>query len=168
MSVNIPAHFVQQFTTNVAHLLQIRGGKMRPLVTEGSYKGEGAAAVDQYGAVEMNEITSRFQPMRRVDSAVDRRWVYPIDYSLPQMVDSFDKLRLMIDPQGPLAQAAIQGVGRRMDAVIFGAFFSDARTGRQGGSVEAFSAAHRVPAITGAAANTGLNVDKIIEGIRLL
>lgn len=169
MSVNIPNHFVQQYTTNVAHLLQIQGGKMRGLVTEGTYKGEGGAAVDQFGAVNMNEVVGRFQPMGRVDAVVDRRWIYPVDYSLPQMVDSFDKLRLMIDPQGPLAQAAIKGVGRKMDEVIFGAFYADAKTGKQGGSTEVFNTTtHRVAAAFGAAANTGLNVDKIIEALRLM
>lgn len=169
MTVNIPNHFVEQYTTNVAHLLQIQGGKMRPLVTEGSYKGEGGAAVDQYGAVEMNEVVSRFQPMTRVDAAVDRRWVYPVDYSLPQMVDNFDKLRLMVDPQGALAQAAIKGAGRKMDEVIFDAFFADAKTGKQGGTTTAFNTTdHRVDAAVGAAADTGLNVDKILQAIRLL
>lgn len=169
MTINVPDHFVQQYTTNVAHLLQIQGGKMRSLVTEDSYKGEGGAAVDQFGAVNMNEVVGRFQPMGRVDAVLDRRWVYPVDYSLPQMVDSFDKLRLMIDPQGPLAQAAIKGVGRKMDEVIFDAFFADAKTGKQGGSTETFDTTNdRVDAAIGAAADTGLNVDKIIEGLRLL
>lgn len=169
MSVNIPNHFIEQFTTNVAHLLQIQGGKMRPLVTEASYSGESAVVVDQYGAVEMQEITSRFQPMGRVDAAVDRRWVYPVDYSLPQMVDTFDKLRLMVDPQGPLAQAAIKAAARKMDEIIFDAFFADAKTGKSGGTTEAFDTTnHRVDAAVGAAADSGLNVDKILQGIRIL
>lgn len=169
MSVNIPNHFVEQYTTNVAHLLQIQGNKMRPYATEGSYTGEGGAAVDQFGAVEMQEVTSRFQPMGRVDAAVDRRWVYPTDYSLPQIVDTFDKLRLMIDPQGPLAQAAVKASGRKMDEVIFDAFFADAKTGKQGGTTTSFDTTnHRVDAAIGASADTGLNVDKILRGIRLL
>lgn len=169
MSINIPQHFVEQYTTNVAHLLQIQGGKMRPYVTEGSYKGEGGAAVDQFGAVEMLEVTGRFAPMPRVDAAVNRRWVYPVDYELPQMIDNFDKLRLMIDPQGPLAQAAIKGAARKMDTVIFDAFFADAKTGKNGGSTEAFDTTNdRVDAALGAAGDTGLNVDKIIEGLKLL
>jgi hypothetical protein len=169
MSINIPSHFVEQYTTNVAHLLQIQGNKMRPYVTEGSYSGEGAAVVDQYGAVEMQEVTSRFQPMGRVDAAVDRRWIYPVDYSLPQMVDSFDKLRLMVDPQGPLTQAAVKAAGRKMDEIIFDAFFATAKTGKRGGTDTAFNTTdHRVDAAVGAAADTGLNVDKILEAIRLL
>jgi hypothetical protein len=169
MSVNIPNHFIEQYTTNVAHLLQIQGNKMRPYVTEGSYKGEGAVAVDQFGAVEMQEVTSRFQPMGRVDAAVDRRWLHPVDYDLPQMVDTFDKLRLMIDPQGPLAQAAVKAAGRRIDQIIFDAFFSDAKTGKNGGTTTAFDTTnHRVDAAVGASADTGLNVDKILQAIRLL
>jgi len=169
MSVNIPDHFIQQYTTNVAHLLQIQGGKMRPWVTEDTYEGESAVAVDQFGAVEMQEIVSRFAPMGRVDAAVDRRWVDPIDYSLPQMVDTFDKLRLMIDPQGPLAQAAIKASGRKMDQIIFDAFYAGAKTGKAGGTTTTFDTTnHRVDAAVGAAADTGLNVDKILEAVRLL
>lgn len=169
MSINVPTHFVEQYTTNVAHLLQKQGNKMRPYVTEGSYTGEGGVAVDQFGAVEMLEINSRFAPMGRVDAATDRRWVYPVDYSLPQMVDTFDKLRLMIDPQGPLAQAAVKAAGRKMDEIIFDAFYAAAKTGKAGGTSTAFDTTnHRVDAAVGAAADTGLNVDKIVEGVRLL
>lgn len=169
MTINVPTHFVEQYTTNVAHLLQKQGNKMRPYVTEGSYTGEGGVAVDQFGAVEMLEVNSRFAPMGRVDAATDRRWVYPVDYSLPQMVDTFDKLRLMIDPQGPLAQAAVKAAGRKIDEIIFDAFFGAAKTGKAGGTTTTFDTInHRVDAAVGAAADTGLNVDKILEAVRLL
>lgn len=169
MTVNIPTHFVEQYTTNVAHLLQIQGGKMRPFVMEDTHEGDSAVPVDQYGAVEMQEVVSRFQPMGRVDAPTDRRWVYPTDYSLPQMVDTFDKLRLMVDPQGPLSQAAVKATGRKIDQIIFDAFYADARTGRSGGGTEAFDTTNfRVDAAVGAAADTGLNVDKILQAKRLM
>jgi len=169
MSVNIPNHFVQQYTTNVAHLLQIQGGKMRPLVSEDSHSGEAAVPVDQYGSVEMQEVTTRFGPMPRVDAATDRRWCYPTDYNLPQMVDTFDKLRLMVDPQGPLAQAAVKASGRKIDNIIFDSFYASANTGKSGGTATAFDTTnHRVDAAIGAAADTGLNVDKILRAVRLL
>lgn len=169
MTINVPTHFVEQYTTNVAHLLQKQGNKMRPYVTEGSYTGESGVAVDQYGAVEMLEVVSRFAPMGRVDAATDRVWVYPVDYSLPQMVDTFDKLRMMIDPQGPLAQAAVKAVGRKIDEIIFDAFFAAAKTGKAGGtSVDFDTTNHRVDAAIGAVADTGLNVDKIVRARKLL
>jgi autonomous glycyl radical cofactor GrcA len=69
MTVNIPTHFVEQYTSNVAHLLQIKGGKLRATVNEGTHEGDAAVPLDQYGAVEMQEVTSRFGPMGRVDAA---------------------------------------------------------------------------------------------------
>ena len=169
MSVNIPTHFIQQYTTNVAHLLQIQGGKMRPYVSEDTHEGEAAVPVDQYGSVEMQEVVSRFAPMPRVDAPTDRRWVHPTDYSLPQMVDTFDKLRLMVDPQGPLAQAAIKATGRQTDNIIFDSFYGDAKTGKAGGTTETFDTTnHRVDAALGAATDTGLNVDKILRAVRLM
>jgi len=169
MTINVPTHFVEQFTTNVAHLLQIQGGAMRGLVTEAPYTGDSGVAVDQYGSVEMLEVTSRFAPMGRVDAATDRRWVFPVDYELPQMISTFDKLRMMIDPQSVLAQAAVMASARRFDETIFNAFFADAKTGRSGATTTAFDTTnHRVDAAIGAAADSGLNVDKIIRGRRLL
>lgn len=169
MTVNIPTHFVEQYTANVSHLLQIKGGKLRGTVSEGTHQGDSAVPVDQYGAVEMLEVTSRFAPMGRVDAETDRRWVYPTDYSLPQMVDTFDKLRLMTDPQGPLAQAAIKAAARKIDTIIFDAFFADAKTGRSGGSTDTFDTTNsRVDAAVGAAADTGLNVDKILRAKRIM
>jgi hypothetical protein len=169
MTVNIPTHFVEQYTTNVAHLLQEKGGKLRSTVSEGMHEGDSAVPVDQYGAVEMQEVTARFAPMGRVDAATDRRWVYPVDYSLPQTVDDFDKLRLMIDPMGPLAQAATKAAARKIDTILSDAFFADTNTGRSGGTTESFDTTnHRVDAAVGAAADTGLNVDKILRSKRIM
>lgn len=169
MTVNIPTHFVEQYTTNVAHLLQIKGGKLRPTVMEDTHMGDSAVPVDQYGSVEMQEVVSRFAPMGRVDAPTDRRWVHPTDYSLPQMVDTFDKLRLMVDPQGPLSQAAVKAAARKIDVILRDAFFADAKTGRSGGDTEAFDTTnHRVDAAVGAASDTGLNVDKILRAKRIM
>jgi len=169
MSVNIPTHFVEQYKGNLAHLLQIQGGKFRPYVTEAAYLGEAAAAVDQFGAVEMQEITGRFQSMGRVDIATDRVWIYPVDYSLPQMINTFDKLRLLLDPTDKLTQAALRGVQRQQDLVISDAFFADAKTGKSGGTTTAFDTTnHRVDAAIGAGADTGFNIDKLLAGIEML
>ncbi len=98
MSINIPTHFVQQYSTNIELLLQQKGSKLRNAVTVGSYTGKAASPVDQIGAIETQAVSSRFAPMGRVDAPTDRRWVYPSDYDLPQLSDSFDTLRLLTDP----------------------------------------------------------------------
>ena len=95
MSLNIPNHYTISFSTNVMLLLQQKGSKLRGTMSEGMYTGKQASPVDQIGKVEMQQVTSRFGPMPRVDADVDRRWVTPTDFDLPQIIDTFDKLRLL-------------------------------------------------------------------------
>ena len=100
MSANvIPTFQVEQFSTNVNLLLQQKGSKLAGAVTRGSHVGKQASPVDQIGAVEARKVINRFAPMGRVDAPTDRRWVFPVDYDLPQLIDSVDKLRLLTDPE---------------------------------------------------------------------
>ena len=169
MSVNIPDHFYTQYNANVAMLLRVEGGLLRSKVMRGQHSGEKASVLDQFGAGQMQEVVGQFAPMPRIDIEVDRRWVHPTDYEFPQMVDTFDKLRTMTDPKGPLSQAAVDAVAEKEDEIIFDAFFGSAFIGKNGTTSEAFDDTnHRVDAAVGAAADTGLNADKVLRGVRLL
>jgi hypothetical protein len=167
MSANLASLYGQEFATSVSLLLQTKGSKLRPYVTEGRYKGEQASPVDQMGAVEAQEVTSRFAPMGRVDAAVDRRWVFPTSYDLPQLIDSLDKLRMISDPQGQYVQNAIYGLGRKMDDVILSAMFGTAKTGKSGSTSTSFLSTNIVGLNTGGT-NSFLNVAKIRAGKKLL
>lgn len=160
MSANLTTHFVQQYTTNVQLLLQQRGSKLRPFVSEGSHSGKQAVPVDQIGKIEMQPVTNRFSPMGRVDAPTDRRWVTPADRDLPQMIDSFDKLRLITDPKSKYVENAAMAVGREYDRFIIGAFFSAAKTGETGSGSTSFTAGNEVDVAVGGA-NSRLNVAKI-------
>lgn len=174
MSINIPTHYVSQFSTNVALLLQQRGSKLRDTVTQGSYSGKQASPVDQIGAVAAQRVVGRFQPMGRVDAATDRRWVFPNDYDLPQLIDTFDKLRLITDPMSVYPTNAMYAMGRAMDDEIIAAYFADAKTGETGATTTSFgtvvtttAGGLNVAVNTGGAAS-GLNVAKLREGKRSL
>lgn len=160
MSVNLPTHYVQQFSTNIQLLLQTPGGKFSPHVSTGSYVGKQASPVDQFGAVEMQPVTSRFAPMGRVDAPTDRRWVFPSDFDLPQQIDSFDKLRLITDPSSIYVTNAVMAARRQMDRLILSAFTGTAKTGEAGSTSTSFTAANEVDVATGGA-NSKLNVAKI-------
>lgn len=160
MSINIPTHFVQQYSTNIQMLLQQKGSKLRNAVMMGSHVGKQASPVDQIGAIEMQPVTSRFAPMGRVDAATDRRWVFPSDFDLPQLIDTFDKLRLITDPESSYVQNAVMAAGRQFDKLIIDAFLGDAKTGETGSTTTSFIAANEVDVATGGA-NSKLNVAKI-------
>lgn len=161
MSINLPSHYVIQYSTNINLLLQEKGSKLRPYVTEGSYVGKQASPVDQFGAIEMQAVTSRFAAMGRVDAAVDRRWVFPSDYDLPQLIDTFDKLRLLTDPESTYVQNAVFAAGRQMDRLILLATTGTAKTGEAGGTSTSFTAGNEVDVATGGS-NSRLNVAKLL------
>lgn len=167
MSVNLTTHFVQQYSTNIGLLLQQKGSKLRNAVTVGSYTGKQASPVDQIGKIEMQAVATRFAAMGRVDAPTDRRWVFPSDFDLPQLIDSFDKLRLITDPQSSYVQNAVMAAGRQFDRLICSAFTGPAKTGESGGTSTSFTAANEVDVATGGAASK-LNVAKLREVKRLM
>lgn len=169
MSVNIPTIYAQQFATNIELLLQQEGSRLMGAVDyKTGYVGKQASPVDQIGPVAAQKVTTRFAPMNRVDAVFDRRWVFPVDYDLPQLIDQFDKLRLLTDPTSSYVRNAMNAMGRAMDAEIIAAFFGDAKTGETAQTTTAFPAANQVAVDFGAASNVGLTVAKLKEAKRLL
>lgn len=171
--VNVPNHFYTQFATNIDMLAQQTNSRLSGAVRTGSHSGEKASPVDQIGKVEMQDVTTRFAPMGRVDAPLSRRWVYPISSDLPQLLDSFDELKLLTDPKSKYVEAAVMGAHRRKDRHIITAFFADSQTGVNAGTTETFgttltsSGGQNVGVGVGGAAS-GMNVAKLIEGRRRL
>jgi hypothetical protein len=174
MSVNIPTHYVQQYSTNLQLLLQQKGSKLRDAVMVGTgYVGKAAAPVDQVGAITAQRVTGRFEPISRTDAPTDRRWVYPNDYDLAQQIDNFDKLRLLTDPQSTYVTNSVYAMGRAMDDEIITAYFGDAKTGENGGTTTTFgstltSAGGQNVSVGVGGAASGLNVAKLREGKKRL
>jgi hypothetical protein len=166
----IPTFQTEQFATTVKLLTQQTQSRLSGYVTMGSYVGKQASPVDQIGSVEMLPVTSRFQPMGRVDAPTDRRWVFPSDFELPQLVDSFDQLRLMVDPRSTLVQAAVAAANRKKDAVIAAAFFADAKTGESGATTTSFptSTSTNVVGVNTGGTASNLNVAKLRAAKKLL
>ncbi|UOF83055.1 putative major capsid protein [Caudoviricetes sp.] len=167
MSVNLTTNYVRQYSTNVALLLQQKGSKLRSAVMGGSHVGSQASPVDQIGAVTATRVTTRFADMPRTDAPTDRRWCFPVDYDLAQLIDSFDKLRLVIDPQSAYVQNAVMALGREMDDEIISAMFGTAYTGVNGSTSTSFLAGNVVGVNTGGT-DSGLNVNKLRAGKKLL
>ena len=168
MSLNIPTHFVKQYTANVKLKLQ-ETAKLRPTVMESSAQGDGAVAVDQFGSIEATRVTARFQPMPRMDAPTDRVWAYPIAFHVAQMIDTFDRAKLMTQPDSYLVETAAAAMGRSIDTIIIERFFAAMATGVAGATSTTFdSTNHRVDAAIGASADTGMNLDKVLRAKRLL
>lgn len=168
MSINIPTWYVSQFSTNIQLLLQQKGSRLREAVTSGTHVGKQASPVDQIAAVAAQKVIGRFNPMGRIDAALDRRWVFPVDYDLPQLIDSFDKLRILTDPSSQYVVNATYAMGRAMDDEIIGATTNAAKTGVDGSVSTTILAANDVLVGTGAVSAVALNVAKLRAAKKLL
>lgn len=172
MSENLLAGLnVNQYASNIELLLQQKGSKLLPYIMTGSHKGKQAAVVDQLGAGEALEVTDRFAPIPRIDVATDRRWVVPRDFQYPALIDNFDKLRLIVEPDSAEVQNAAFALGRKQDDEIIRAFFGTAKTGVDGTTSTTFGAANgsqSVSVLQGATSATNLTVAKLREARRIL
>ena len=167
MSFAVPTHFVQAYSTNVMMLLQQKGGKLASTVSQGSYTGKAAKAVEQVGLVTAVKNLSRHADTPLISTPSDARWVYPNDYDWADLIDSQDKLRMLIDPQGPYTQNAINALRRAQDEEILMAFFASANTGENGTVSTAFPAGQQVGVNVGGT-NSNLNVAKLRAARKLL
>lgn len=160
MSNAIPVHFVQSYSTNVSMLLQQKGGKLASSVTQGSYVGKAAKAVEQVGAVKPVKNLSRHSDTPLISTPGDARWVFPNDYEWADLIDDQDKLRMLIDPQSAYTMNAVNSMRRAQDDEILQSFFAASATGENGTISTAFPAGQIVGVNTGGT-NSNLNVAKL-------
>lgn len=164
----IPLFYVEQFSSNIQLKLQQKGSRLQQAVMSGSHVGSQASPVDQFGAINANKVTGRYNPITRVDAPTDRRWVFPQDYDLPQLLDSFDKLRLLIDPMSSYVTNAVYALGRAKDQEILTSMFGTNYTGNNGATSTTLASTQVVGVNQGAASATNLTVAKLREGKRIL
>lgn len=171
MSTQITTAFVEQYKANVYHLVQQKGSKLRSYVRLETITGENAF-FDQIGAVAAQLRVSRHSDTPRMDTPHSRRRVSLADYVWSDLIDKQDKVRMLIDPTSEYAQAAMWALGRAIDDVIITAVDAAAFTGVDGSTSTVFDTNMIVdvqtvwPGVT--AADTGLNLAKLIEARRLL
>jgi len=161
MSVNIPNWYVNQYNQNIQMLVQQKQSRLRQAVTPSTGQGQQASPVDQIGAIDMQDVTTRFAPMGRVDATMDRRWCRPTDADLPQLIDTFDKLKIITDPQGIYVTNAVAAANRKFDDIIGNAFFAAAATGVNGATSTSFDTTNQVVGVNTGGTDSALNVSKL-------
>ena len=94
----IPLYTVR-YATALELLLQQMGSKLRGKVREGFQVGKMASPVNQIGAIALKQPAGRFVPKNRTDAEFVRRWVFPQEGEIDQLIDSFDELQTIVDPK---------------------------------------------------------------------
>lgn len=157
--------YVKQYTNNVELLLQQTMPRFMGAVDAGgSYVGEAAQKVVQFGEAEFQERTVDLGDTEFAEIEHRQRWVYPTTYDLAIPVQKSDQIKVIVDLQGPYTKAMHAAWARRWDQTVIDSFFADARTGKDGGSTTPFATATQVVAVgAGASGATGLNIEKLIQ-----
>lgn len=173
MSYQVNTAFVQQYSTNVMMLLQQQGSKLRNVVQQMKFVGKAASVAEQFGSVSPVRNSSRHADTPLISTPHDKRWMYPNDYDWADLVDSQDKLRMLIDPTSSYAMAGAWAMGRAIDDEIISNFFNANNTGENGttstSTLYAFNSnSQSVAATVGASAATGLNIAKLRRAKRIL
>lgn len=172
MSENLYKLWTTQFSTNLELKLQQMGSKLRGKVNEGAHVGKQASPINQVGAIQLKAPAGRFAPKNRTDADSTRRWVFPQDGEIDQLIDSFDELKTIVDPKSKYLEAASNAVGRGWDDCIITAAHGTSYTGTDTGSLSSetwasFSSAYDIASTFGSSAASGLTVAKLIEAKRI-
>ena len=162
MSTQITTAFVEQYKSNVFHLAQQKGSRLRGAVKTETVTGK-SHFFERIGATAAQLRTSRHSDTPRVDTPHSRRKVTMNDYDWADLIDNEDKVRMLISPQSEYAMAGAYAMGRAMDDAIITAATGNAYGGVAGGTTVALPSAQKVVHASG-----GLTVAKLISAKEIL
>lgn len=162
---NPPTSFVQNYGSNVLMMAQQRESKLRNLVMSETAVGERHYFELYNQHSNLSVVTNRFEDIAPTDTAFERRAVDLVDYDDAKMVDSFDKLKMLIDPASPIVAAQAAQIGRTIDTIIVNSMYANMLTGKTGSS----SVGPQTPiavnswAYGSGSGNANLTISKLIE-----
>jgi len=170
---SISDHYIVQFRDNQELLLQQKKPRLLEAVATGSYQGEKAQVVKQFGEVEMSAISEgQAAGQWRGDTVWDNiehfsRWVFPADYKISLPVAKQEEIRQMGDPKSPYAESCRAAHARKIDDIIIAAATNPAMTGRyddlQSTALPNDQIIDHDYVFEGAAVSSGLTIDKLIK-----
>jgi len=157
MSTQITTAFVKQFNSNVFHLSQQKGSRLRGLVRQESQKGK-QQSFDIIGSTTAQKKTTRHSDTPLIDTPHTRRTVVTSTYEHADLIDDSDKIRFLIDPASNYSMAFSFAFGRAMDDEIIAAALGNALVGEDGTTPSALPTAQKVAAHDGST-DTGVNLN---------
>lgn len=162
MSLQVETAFVKQYASTLSHLVQQKGSRLRGTIRTEPLTGR-EGYFDQIGATEAIPRTTRHGASPIVSTPHSRRRVSGQDFEWGDLVDTQDRVRMLVDPASSYLQSAMYALGRKMDDVIIAAANGTSFTGEGGATQVPLPAGQKV-----AVAATGLTIDKLIKAKEIL
>lgn len=172
MSNNYPDVYHLKFTAMVELAIQQRESRLEKTCFPSTGSGETDSIVNKVGQITARRNAPRGGTVQHQHASLETRWCSPNSVSTDQIIDPRDKSHTTVDLDNSLVQAAAAAHMRERDEIISEAWFASAKTGKQGGSTTAFGTTHSTGNViavdTGAAAATGMNLEKILAALEVL
>ena len=162
MSTQITTAFVEQYKSNVFHLAQQKGSRLRDAVRSETVTGK-AHFFERIGSTAAQKRTSRHSDTPRMDTPHSRRKVTMDDYDWADLIDNEDKVRMLISPTSDYALAGAYAMGRAMDDAIISAATGSAYGGVAGGTPVVLPAGQKI-----VHNSTNLTIAKLLAAKKLL
>lgn len=163
MVATINQSYISQFSSNLYHLLDANGSKLKGLFSEEMAKGENHF-FDRLGNFAATEVTSRLEPVTLQDPAHSRRMATVKRFQASTYLDDIDKLKMLIDPTNDYAMKLANAHGKNFDQALLSALVGTAATGKDGTGTQAFDTTNQQIAHGG----TGLTKVKLDQALRIL
>lgn len=160
MSNQVNEAFVQQFGSTFNHVAQQMQSRLRGLVrVETGITGE-SKSVNRLGRRAMSRRLTRHGDTPLNEQPHSTRYIDLYDYEDGDMIDSQDKLRMLVDPTSDYVKAMVSGANRQQDLEIITALGGNSRA-KTGGPI-ALPAAQKI-----AVGGTGLTRAKIVQAKKM-
>lgn len=159
MTQSIDQNLVTQFSSEVLVRAQQMKTRFRGNVKEVFVRGNDAA-IERIDSVGSIEVTTRHADTVAQDITHDRRQIKMREFRSTILLDEFDDLQVLIDPQRQYAESVARELMRNYDRVVAEAAFASVNTGRNFGTSVTFA---NDEGVTIASGSTGLTYDKLLE-----
>lgn len=163
MSFQIDTALVNAYRANIEIQFQQMGSRLRERVRVESQHAE-YEFYDRIGPVDAIEVINRHSDTPLVSTPHDRRRVGLRAFDWADLIDNWDRVRMLADPTSPYVTNAVMSLGRAMDDVVIQAAFGTAYAGVSGGTSVSFPAANVIAVDyveSGTASGSNLTVGKL-------
>jgi len=150
MSSQITTAFVKQYNSEVFHLSQQKGSRLQDKVRRETQNSK-SAFYDRIGAVVAQKKVSRHSDTPQIDTPHSRRRVTLSDYEWADLIDKEDLRKMIMNPAGDYAIAAMWAMGRAKDDVLIEAANGTAYADEDGSTSVVLPSTQKLASVSGGA-----------------
>lgn len=163
MSFQITTALKDQFDSTFQVLMQQADSRLEGAVRVETVEGK-RGFFDQISATAAVKRTSRHADTPLISTPHLRRMVQTADYDWADLIDTFDKLKTVADPQSAYMKNAVNAMKRAKDDAIIAAFIATAYGGVDGTTTYSFDTTNKQILHT----STGLTLTKLLAAKQML